>query len=145
MIRIAPMPTSLTRRAALRAAALLLVALPALSGCKTAPDTNAPPLGSISADRVLGDILVRFNDPPVTASEDAGKLLGRIDGPIRFLVKRPMSGGVWLVTAISTAEDATLDQAVQTLRGTPRVAAADADRLLKPHRTMPVSRDMPAQ
>ncbi|MNY20495.1 hypothetical protein D3C86_1539760 [compost metagenome] len=78
-------------------------------------------------------------------SEDAGKLLAGIEGPVRYVVKRPMSGGVWLVTAITAVPDITLDQAVATLQAAPRVESATSDRTLKPHRTMPTSRDMPAQ
>jgi len=34
---------------------------------------------------------------------------------------------------------------VTTLQAAPRVESATSDRTLKPHRTMPTSRDMPAQ
>jgi hypothetical protein len=79
----------------------------------------------------------------VTVSEDAGKLLADVQGPVRYVVKRPMSGGVWLVTAITAQADVTLDQAVATLQAAPRVESATPDRMLKPHRAMPVGRDMP--
>ncbi|WP_367394968.1 hypothetical protein [Cupriavidus sp. Agwp_2] len=118
-------------------------ALLALSGCQAHSGASAPPPGSITDDRALGDIMVRFKPPAVDMSEDAGKLLAEIKGPIRYVVKRPMSGGVWLVTAISSSADATIDQAVDTLRATPRIETADPDRLIQPNRTMPTSRDMP--
>ncbi|MGO4328303.1 hypothetical protein AB4Z48_24540 [Cupriavidus sp. 2TAF22] len=121
--------------------ALALLALATLSACQ-AQRPSAPPANSISADRAVGDIMVRFTAPPVIASEDAGRLLESIAGPIRFVVKRPMSGGVWLVTAISASADATLDQAVATLRTAPRIETAEPDRVLKPNRTQPIGRDM---
>jgi len=131
----------------LTVAAAAVLSLFALPGCQSQsqPAASAPPVGSLTADRSLGDIMIRFNQPEVTASVDAGKQLAQIGGPIRFEVKRPMSGGVWLVTAISPSPDATLDQAVTTLRAAPRIASADPDRVLKPNRTMPAGRDQPAQ
>lgn len=128
------------------AAALVLCAASAfatLSGCASEAQSYTPPPGSITDDRAIGDIMVRFTPPAVTVSEDAGKLLAGIAGPFRYVVKRPMSGGVWLVTAISKAPDATLDQAVTTLRAAPRIETAEPDRMLKPHRSLPTSRDMP--
>ena len=65
-----------------------------------------------------------------------------VPGPARYVVKRPMSAGVWLVTAITNTPDVTLDQALATLRAAPRVASATPDRMLKPHRGMPPGRDM---
>lgn len=118
-----------------------LCGVAAVAACGTSP--AEPPPGAISDDRALGDILVSFT-PPVTTSLQAGEVLGQIEGPVRFVVKRPMSGGVWLVTAITAQPDATLDQALQTLRGQPRVQHAEPDRLLRPHRTIPQGRDMPA-
>ncbi|QYY32599.1 hypothetical protein K2O51_17665 [Cupriavidus pinatubonensis] len=140
-----PLPTASRPRAfvpALAAAAAATLALLALSGCQAQP--SQPPRGAITADRVVGDIMVRFTAPDVIVSEEAGKLLDTIEGPIRFVVKRPLSGGVWLVTAISASPDATMDQALATLRAAPRVGTAEPDRVLKPNHTMPVSRDMPA-
>ncbi|WP_183035657.1 hypothetical protein [Cupriavidus sp. UME77] len=125
-------------------AACGLLALLALTACQAQQRPSAPPLNSISADRAVGDIMVRFSAPPVTVSEDADRLLASIAGPIRFVVKRPMSGGVWLVTAISASADATIDQALATLRSSPRIELAEPDRVLKPNRTQPVGRDMPA-
>ncbi|MDK3026557.1 hypothetical protein QO239_28515 [Cupriavidus taiwanensis] len=132
-------------RALLAVATAASAALLALSACQAQPKASAPPPGSITDDRALGDIMVRFKPPAVDMSEDAGKLLAEIKGPIRYVVKRPMSGGVWLVTAISPSADATLDQAVDTLRATPRIDTAEPDRLLKPSRNIPTSRDMPAR
>lgn len=126
-------------------AAASLASLGAVSGCASESKSFAPPRGSITDDRAIGDILVKFTPPEVTVSEDAGKLLAGIEGPVRYVVKRPMSGGVWLVTAITAVPDITLDQAVATLQAAPRVESATSDRTLKPHRTMPTSRDMPAQ
>ncbi|WP_441629972.1 hypothetical protein [Cupriavidus sp. 2MCAB6] len=123
-------------------AACGLLALLALTACQAQQRPYAP-AGSISADRAVGDIMVRFSAPPVTGSEEAGRLLESISGPIRFVVKRPMSGGVWLVTAISQSGDATMEQAVATLRAAPRIELAEPDRVLKPNRTMPMGRDMP--
>lgn len=120
--------------------ALALLALATLSACQA--QRPSAPASSLNADRAVGDIMVRFTAPPVTASEDAGRLVESIAGPIRFVVKRPMSGGVWLVTAISASADATLDQAVATLRAAPRIDTAEPDRVLKPNRTQPASRDM---
>jgi len=141
------MNRQLQRVAVSAAACAAAFSLLALTGCQSQGQraASAPPVGSLSADRSLGDIMIRFNQPEVTASMDAGKQLAQIEGPIRFVVKRPMSGGVWLVTAISPSPDATLDQAVATLRAAPRIASADPDRVLKPNRTMPAGRDMPAQ
>lgn len=126
--------------------------LPVLALCGAAllaacsgPKPAAPPEGSITDDRALGDIMVRFTPPPVETSLQAGQVLGEIKGPVRFVVKRPMSGGVWLVTAISPEPDATLDQALETLRAVPRVQTAEPDRLLRPHRARPEGRDLPAQ
>lgn len=130
-------------RAVLALATAATAALLGLSGCQAHSGASAPPPGSITDDRALGDIMVRFRPPAVDMSEDAGKLLVEIKGPIRYVVKRPMSGGVWLVTAISNTAGATLDQAVDTLRATPRIETAEPDRLIKPNRTMPTSRDMP--
>lgn len=123
--------------------ALGLTALTAVSGCASESKSFAPPRGSITDDRAIGDILVKFAPPEVTASEDAGKLLAEVQGPVRYVVKRPLSGGAWLVTAITASTDITLDQAVATLKAAPRVESATADRMLRPHRTKPVSRDMP--
>jgi len=121
------------------------LAVTAVSGCASASKSFAPPPGSITDDRAIGDILVKFTPPDVVASEDAGKLLAGIEGPVRYVVKRPMSGGVWLVTAVTKSSDVTLDQAVATLKASPRVESATPDRMLKPHRTMPIGRDMPQQ
>jgi hypothetical protein len=118
------------------AAAASLASLGAVSGCASESKSFAPPRGSITDDRAIGDILVKFTPPEVMAT---------IEGPVRYVVKRPMSGGVWLVTAITAAPDITLEQAVTTLQAAPRVESATSDRTLKPHRTMPTSRDMPAQ
>ncbi|CAG9176839.1 hypothetical protein [Cupriavidus pampae] len=115
----------------------------AMSGCASEARSYTPPPGSITDDRAIGDIMVRFTPPAVIVSEDAGKLLAGIAGPYRYVVKRPMSGGVWLVTAISKSADATLEQAATTLRAAPRIETAEPDRMLKPHRTMPNTRDMP--
>ncbi|SOY42873.1 hypothetical protein [Cupriavidus taiwanensis] len=149
MTRPAPTGHRPRQRASLRAllavATAASAALLALSACQAQPKASAPPPGSITDDRALGDIMVRFKPPAVDMSEDAGKLLAEIKGPIRYVVKRPMSGGVWLVTAISPSADATLDQAVDTLRATPRIDTAEPDRLLKPSRNIPTSRDMPAR
>ncbi|SDD24304.1 hypothetical protein SAMN05216345_107111 [Cupriavidus sp. YR651] len=125
------------------AIALALTALTAMSGCASESKSFAPPRGSITNDRAIGDILVKFTPPDVNVSEDAGKLLAGIEGPVRYVVKRPMSGGVWLVTAITASADVTLNQAVETLRAAPRVESATPDRTLKPHHGMPPSRDMP--
>lgn len=116
------------------------LALLSLTGCQ-AQQASAPPPGAITADRALGDIMVRFRPPAVTESLEAGRLLAQIEGPVRFVVKRPMSGGTWLVTAITPSADITLDQAVDTLRAAPRVEIADPDRILKPNRRMPTGRD----
>ena len=124
-------------------AALALTALTTMTGCASESKSFAPPPGSITSDRAIGDILVKFTPPEVVVSEDAGKLLATIEGPVRFVVKRPMSGGVWLVTAITASPDITIDQAVATLKAAPRVESATPDRMLKPHRTMPGGRDMP--
>ncbi len=126
------------------AVALTLGALTSISGCASESKSFAPPRGSITDDRAIGDILVKFTPPDVVVSEDAGKLLAAIEGPVRYVVKRPLSGGVWLVTAITASADVTLDQAVATLQASPRVASATPDRVLKPHRAIPVSRDMPS-
>ncbi|WP_227459789.1 hypothetical protein [Cupriavidus pauculus] len=136
-------PLPLRRAAAVSAAALALTALFAASGCASESKSFAPPRGSITDDRAIGDILVKFTAPEVTVSEDAGKLLADVQGPVRYVVKRPMSGGVWLVTAITAQADVTLDQAVATLQAAPRVESATPDRVLKPHRAMPTGRDMP--
>ncbi|NYH98416.1 hypothetical protein FHX63_001192 [Cupriavidus plantarum] len=125
-------------------AAAAVAGLAAMSGCASESRSYAPPPGSITDDRAIGDIMVRFTPPEVIVSEDAGKLLAGIAGPYRYLVKRPMSGGVWLVTAISKSPDATLDQAVTVLRAAPRIETAEPDRLLKPHRAIPRTRDMPS-
>ena len=139
-----PRSHRMARRATASAiAALALTALTAVSGCASESTSFAPPRGSITDDRAIGDILVKFAPPEVTASEEAGKLLAEIKGPVRYMVKRPMSGGVWLVTAVTASADVTLDQAVATLQAAPRVESATPDRLLRPHRTMPGSRDMP--
>jgi hypothetical protein len=138
----APRRRALTAKAAVAAIAAT-AALGAISGCASESRSYAPPAGSITDDRAIGDIMVRFTPPEVIVSEDAGKLLAGITGPYRYVVKRPMSGGVWLVTAISKSTDATLDQAVTVLRGAPRIETAEPDRVLKPHRTMPKTRDMP--
>ncbi|RDK10262.1 hypothetical protein [Cupriavidus lacunae] len=130
-------------RAVLAIATAASAALLALSACQAQPKASAPPPGSISDDRAIGDIMVRFKPPAVNLSEDAGKLLAEIKGPIRYVVKRPMSGGVWLVTAISASADVTIQQAVETLRATPRIETAEPDRLIKPSRSIPTSRDMP--
>ncbi|RZT42610.1 hypothetical protein [Cupriavidus agavae] len=124
--------------------AFAALALTALSGCASESKSFAPPRGSLTDDRALGDILVKFTPPDVVVSEDAGKLLATVPGPVRYVVKRPMSGGVWLVTAITTSADVTLDQAVATLQAAPRVESATPDRMLKPHRSRPTGRDMPA-
>lgn len=144
--RHSPRPHRASRaslRAVLAIATAASAALLALSGCQAQSGAYAPPPGSISDDRSLGDIMIRFKPPAVDQSVDAGKLLAEIKGPIRFVVKRPMSGGVWLVTAISPSPDATLDQAVDTLRAAPRIDTAEPDRLIKPSRNVPTSRDMP--
>lgn len=125
---------------ALLAAALLGMA--GLGGCQS--QGMSPPAGAISADRVLGDILVRFSAPEVTTSVEASQLLAQAPGAVRFVVKRPMSGGIWLVTALTPDASATLDQAVTTLRAVPRVESADLERRLHPTRPMPTGRDMPA-
>ncbi len=130
-----------TRRARCVAAAFGL-ALLSLTGCQAQPPASPPP-GAITTDRPLGDIMVRFSPPAVTESMEAGRLLAQIEGPVRFVVKRPMSGGMWLVTAIAPSADTTLDQAVATLRAAPRVEIADPDRVLKPNRRMPEGRDQP--
>lgn len=130
-------------RAVLALATAASAALLALSACQAQSGASAPPPGSITDDRALGDIMIRFKPPAVDMSEDAGKLLAEIKGPIRYVVKRPMSGGVWLVTAISATPGTTLDQAVDTLRSTPRIDTAEPDRMIQPNRTMPTSRDMP--
>ncbi|MDF3839145.1 hypothetical protein P3W85_40350 [Cupriavidus basilensis] len=141
---IGKLPHSRSRFRPLRiTAACGVLALLALTACQAQQRPSAPPANSISADRAVGDIMVRFSAPPVITSEEAGRLLEPIAGPIRFVVKRPMSGGVWLVTAISASADATLDQAVATLRAAPRIELAEPDRVLKPNRTMPSGRDMP--
>lgn len=127
------------------AATFAALAVTAVSGCASESKSFAPPRGSITDDRAIGDILVKFTPPDVTTSEDAGKLLTAIEGPVRYVVKRPMSGGVWLVTAITKSPDITADQAVATLQAAPRVESATPDRMLKPHRSMPVGRDMPQQ
>lgn len=121
----------------------LALALGGLSGCQAQSKPVPPPPGGITADRSLGDIMVRFRPPAVNDSVEAGKLLAEIQGPARFVVKRPMSGGVWLVTAISDNADATLEQALERLRAAPRVEVAEPDRLLKPNREMPKTREMP--
>jgi len=121
----------------------LALALGGLTGCQAQSQPAPPPPGGISADRAVGDIMVRFRAPAVNDSIEAGRLLADIPGPMRFVVKRPMSGGVWLVTAITDKPDATLDQAVGILREAPRIEVAEPDRLLKPNRSMPTSRDMP--
>ncbi len=142
-----PLPSAGHRRAfvpVLAVAVAATAALLALPGCQAQPKASQPPRGAISTDRVVGDIMVRFTAPDVNVSEEAGKLLDTIEGPIRFVVKRPLSGGVWLVTALSGSPDATMDQALATLRAAPRVGTAEPDRVLKPNHTMPVSRDMPA-
>jgi len=140
-------PSGSRRRPTLRSVVAISaaagLALLALTGCQAQAGASAPPTGSISADRALGDIMVRFTPPAVNMSEDAGRLLAGIEGPIRFVVKRPMSGGVWLVTAITPSADATLDQAVATLRAAPRIETAEPDRVIKPNRTIPTTRDMP--
>lgn len=138
------LPPTLRRASVAVAAALALTALTAISGCASESKSFAPPRGSITDDRAIGDILVQFTPPDVTTSEDAGKLLAAVEGPVRYVVKRPMSGGTWLVTAITAKADVTLDQAVATLQAAPRVASATPDRMLKPHRAMPVGRDMPS-
>jgi hypothetical protein len=120
------------------------LAVGGVSGCASESKSFAPPRGSITDDRAIGDILVQFTPPDVTTSEDAGKLLAAVEGPVRYVVKRPMSGGVWLVTR-SRNPDITADQAVATLQAAPRVESATPDRMLKPHRSMPVGRDMPQQ
>lgn len=136
----------LTRRVATSAlVALGLTALAAISGCASESKSFAPPRGSITDDRAIGDILVKFTPPEVTLSEEAGKLLADVQGPVRYVVKRPMSGGAWLVTAITASADVTLDQAVATLQASPRVESATGDRMLRPHRAMPATRDMPKQ
>lgn len=140
-------PSQPFRRKALKIALIAATALGAAiaaSGCASESKSFAPPRGSITDDRAIGDILVKFTAPEVTASEDAGQLLAKIEGPVRYVVKRPMSGGVWLVTAITANADITLEQAVATLAAAPRVESATPDRMLKPHRTIPTSRDMPA-
>lgn len=134
--------SSIHRRLAVATFAALTLGA-AVSGCASESKSFAPPRGSITDDRAIGDILVQFTPPEVVASEDAGKLLAAVAGPVRYVVKRPMSGGVWLVTAITASADVTLDQAVATLQAAPRVASATPDRMLKPHRAMPVGRDMP--
>lgn len=141
--RLQPLHPGVRRAAATALAAVALTALSAVSGCASESKSFAPPLGSITDDRAIGDILVQFAPPEVTVSEDAGKLLAAIPGPVRYVVKRPMSGGTWLVTAITASADVTLDQAVATLQAAPRVTSATPDRLLRPHRDRPVSRDMP--
>jgi len=130
-------------RTALATGTAAALALLALSACQAQPKASEPPKGSITADRALGDIMIRFTPPEVNLSVDAGHLLAGIEGPIRFVVKRPMSGGVWLVTAISASPGATLDQALATLRAAPRIQTAEPDRVLRPNRTYPTSRDMP--
>ncbi len=72
--------------------------------------------------------------------EDAGKLLAKIEGPVRYVVKRPMPRGVGRSPPSRTTPDITFDQAVATLQAAPRVESATSDRMLKPHRTMPTSR-----
>lgn len=142
-----PLPSAGRRRAfvpVFAAGAVAIAAFLALTGCQAQPKSSQPPRGAISADRVVGDIMVRFTAPDVNVSAEAGKLLDTIEGPIRYVVKRPLSGGVWLVTAISASPDATMDQALATLRAAPRIGTAEPDRMLKPNHTMPVSRDMPA-
>lgn len=117
----------------------------ALAGCQSQRKPLAPPAGSITDDRSIGDIMVRFEPPEVTTSLEAGRLLEAATGPIRYVVKRPLSGGVWLVTAISPAPDADMAQAVATLRTVPRVAMAEPDDLRAPSRQFPIGRDMPAK
>lgn len=128
-----------TRRLTL---AVALCGLALAAACSSKPAT--PPPGAITDDRAVGDILVRFTPPAVDTSLQAGELLAQAKGPIRFVVKRPMSGGTWLVTAISPSPEATIEQAVTTLRALPRIEAAEADRRLTPSRPKPTGRDMPA-
>ncbi|WP_137926782.1 hypothetical protein [Cupriavidus sp. 2SB] len=125
-------------------AAFAALAMTAISGCASESKSFAPPRGALTNDRALGDILVKFTPPDVMLSEDAGKLLAAIEGPARYVVKRPMSGGVWLITAITTSGDVTMDQAVATLKAAPRIESATPDRMLKPHRARPTGRDMPS-
>lgn len=128
----------------LRKSALLLaaaLALPLLAACQS-QGASAPP-GSISTERVISDLLVSFTDPPVLTSIEAGSLLDKVEGPIRYVVKRPMSGGVWLVTAISQDADVTVQTAVDTLRAAPRILSVDAEDRRRPARSMPSGRDMP--
>ncbi|MBY4895820.1 hypothetical protein [Cupriavidus sp. AU9028] len=115
-----------------------------LAACGSGRAPAAPPEGSITDDRALGDILVRFSPPDVNESMQAGELLAAATGPVRFVVKRPMSGGIWLVTAISADKTATLEQALTTLRALPRVQTAEPDRFQGPSRPQPTGRDMPA-
>ncbi|WP_458216331.1 hypothetical protein [Paracidovorax citrulli] len=125
------------------AAGCVMAAALGLAACGSGRVPAAPPEGSITDDRALGDILVRFSPPEVTESMQAGELLAGAPGPVRFVVKRPMSGGIWLVTAISADETVTLDQALTTLRGLPRIQTAEPDRLQGPSRMPPTGRNMP--
>lgn len=115
----------------------------AIAGCQSQRKPLAPAAGSITDDRSIGDIMVRFTPPEVNTSLEAGRLLEAIPGPIRFVIKRPLSGGVWLVTAISPSPEANMAQAVATLRTVPRVALAEPDDLRAPSRPFPIGRDMP--
>jgi hypothetical protein len=138
--RAAPRRNKTVARLLLAGAALGIVAV---AGCQSHSKPLAPPAGSITDDRSIGDIMVRFTPPEVTTSLEAGRLLEAATGPIRFVVKRPLSGGVWLVTAISPSPDADMAQAVATLRTVPRIDLAEPDDLRAPSRPFPIGRDMP--
>jgi hypothetical protein len=113
-----------------------------VSGCASESKSFAPPRGSITDDRAIGDILVssrrEVTRPRTQAScgdVQAGALCGQAAD-----VRRRMAGD-----GHHGAADVTLDQAVATLQAAPRVESATPDRMLKPHRAMPVGRDMPNQ
>ena len=58
----------------------LALALGGLTGCRAQSKPVPPPPGGITADRSLGDIMVRFRPPAVNDSVEAGKLLAEIQG-----------------------------------------------------------------
>lgn len=75
---LARRPVSRTTRRLTLAVALCGLALAAACSSKPA----MPPPGSITDDRAVGDILVRFTPPAVDTSLQAGELLAQAKGPI---------------------------------------------------------------
>ena len=89
---------------------------------------------SVPAAHSLGDVIIGLSTPTTSSATVQGVLDAagaRATPRLAFAVVRPMSGGFWVVRASSGDASATLEGAVAALRGTPGIASADPDRVMK--------------